>query len=79
MTKSEVESFLGRDWASVQRLKADFWAEQKQRLTPEEILRVGEELWQTARQLHPDWPSPEDRREDLETHIRVSAALRSVV
>src|ERR1017187_3932977 len=43
-----------------------------------EGLLIADELRRHAQRLHPDWPSEEDRREDLETHIRVSAALRSV-
>src|SRR5512140_2676952 len=43
-----------------------------------EGLLIADELRRHAQRLHPDWPSDEDRQEDLETHIRVSAALRSV-
>lgn len=71
-------SLLSRDWALLERLKADFWSERKRTMTPEEALHIGDELRETARRIHPDWPSEEERREDLATHIRVSAGLRLV-
>ncbi len=62
----------------MERLKSDFWCGKKKHLTPEEIFRIGDELRELARRLRPDWPSEEERQEDLEVHVRVAAALRSV-
>ncbi len=31
--------------------------------------------WQAVLTVRPDWPSPDDRADDLRNHIRVSEAL----
>lgn len=78
MERTDVKAFLERDWASLERLKSDFWKGQKKRLTPTEVFLIANQLRETARLLHPGWPTEGDRQEDLETHIRVAAVLRSV-
>jgi hypothetical protein len=75
---SDLARFARRDWSLLAGLKADHWASMKSRHGAGESLLIADELRRHAQRLHPDWPSEEDRREDLETHIRVSAALRSV-
>lgn len=63
---------------AVERSKARYWAEAKRKLTPLEALRIGDELRRQVELLRPDWPTPEERAEDVATHARVSAMLRSV-
>jgi len=75
---SDLARFAQRDWSALAELKADYWASMKAREGAGEGLLIADELRRHAQRLHPDWPSEEDRREDLDTHIRVSAALRSV-
>jgi hypothetical protein len=41
-------------------------------------LLIADELRLHTRKVRPDWPSEQDRQHDLEVHIRVGAALRSV-
>ena len=78
MERADLEAFLNRDWGAIQALKERFWVERKRQLTPDEALRIGDALRQQARALRPDWPSDEERQEDLAHHVRVSALLRSV-
>ena len=78
MDDADLVRFARRDWSVLAELKADYWASMKTRQGAGEGLLIADELRRHAQRLHPDWPSEEDRREDLETHIRVSAALRSV-
>ncbi|HEX2798474.1 MAG TPA: hypothetical protein VHQ44_02275 [Thermoanaerobaculia bacterium] len=78
MEASDIARFARRDWSVLAELKADYWASMKARQGAGGGLLIADELRQHAQRVHPDWPFEEDRREDLETHIRVGAALRSV-
>jgi hypothetical protein len=66
---------MARDWGAVRDAKDAFWAERIARLGPAEGLRIAEELRQQARLLDPAWPSEDDRREDLQAHLRFRALL----
>ena len=70
--------FLSRDWDLVARAKEQYWAERKRRLGLVEVLRVMSELREHARALRPEWPTPEERAEDLQVHQRVAEALSKV-
>jgi hypothetical protein len=71
-----LKELVGRDWAAVRNAKDRYWAERIARLGPGEGLRIAEELRRQARQFDPTWPSPEERREDLAAHIRLSEVFR---
>ena len=78
MNPEDLRAFATRDWDLVAREKERWWAERGRELSAAEKLRIGDMLRRHAKRLRPDWPSPEERRQDLETHARVSEALRSV-
>ena len=78
MTRKDLQAFASRNWDLVARQKEIWWAERGRQLTPEQKIRIGDMLRRHARRLHPDWPNAEERREDLETHARVSEALSRV-
>ncbi|HLX09095.1 MAG TPA: hypothetical protein VKY89_14675 [Thermoanaerobaculia bacterium] len=78
MNHDDIRAYAGRDWALVEDLKRRFWIERKQALSLVEALAVAEDLRLHVRGLRPDWPSEEERAEDLAVHARVSASLRSV-
>lgn len=78
MKRADLKAFAERDWAAVADLKVAYWANLKTTSGPGLAIRVGDELRRHAIALHPRWPTAEDRREDLATHARVAAALRSV-
>jgi hypothetical protein len=71
----DITRFARRDWNAVAELKASYWADPAGP-TPSERLRIAEALRRQVLFHHPNWPSEEDREQDLETHARVSAALR---
>jgi hypothetical protein len=74
--KEDLIAYARRDWAAVEERKRAHWA--AERLTPEEALRLGDELRRHVATLQPNWPSAEDRQGDLATHIRVAESLRRV-
>ena len=78
MRKEDLIAFAHRDWSAVAALKRRHWAEQKSRMTPAEALRVGDELRHHVSALRDDWPTEEDRRNDLASHVRLSEMLRRV-
>jgi hypothetical protein len=67
-------ALLGKRWDLLAEYKDQYWRERK-RLGLREALRVVDSLRTQAQFWNPSWPTPEDREADLETHIRVSAAL----
>ena len=78
MRKEDVIAFVQRDWNAIAALKRRRWAEQKSRMTPADALAVGDELRHHVSALRSDWPTDEDRRQDLASHIRISEMLRRV-
>jgi hypothetical protein len=71
-----LKELVGRDWEAVRRAKDRYWAERIARLGPMEAFRIGDELRKHALMLDPSWPRVEDRRADLEAHIRLAEVLR---
>jgi hypothetical protein len=76
--KEDVIAFARRDWNAIAALKRRHWVEQKSRMKPVEALEVGDELRHHVSALRSDWPTEEDRRKDLASHIRISEMLRRV-
>jgi hypothetical protein len=67
-------ALLSKRWDLLAAYKDQYWRERKQ-LGLREALRVVDSLRTQAQFFNPSWPTPEDREADLETHVRVSAAL----
>ena len=78
MKAADIRAFADRDWRAVEDLKERYWAARGRQLSPAEALRLGDELRQRAQAVRPDWPSEEDRREDLAHHARLAALFRRV-
>jgi hypothetical protein len=73
--RSEVQAFLDRDWAGIERAKRTHWSARRRAGGLAEATRVMSGLRAHASRLRPDYPTPADREADLETHRRVAAAL----
>ncbi len=71
-----ARAYVGRPWAAIERAKRRFWAEAKR--TPGERVAVAEALREHARELHPMWPTNEDRAEDLAHHIELRRRLGAI-
>jgi hypothetical protein len=78
MNAADLRRFALRDWGLLAAGKAGYWARLRAEHGGGEAIRVADKLRREVQRQHPDWPSEEDRRRDLETHVRVSAAFRSV-
>jgi hypothetical protein len=74
--KEDILAFAQRDWGAIEEHKRRYWADHP--TSVDERLRIADELRRYALALHPDWPTREQREEDLATHMRVGEALRRV-
>ena len=74
MPPHPAAALLSKRWDLLAAYKDQYWRERK-RLGLREALRVVDSLRTQAQFFNPSWPTPEDREADLETHLRVSAAL----
>jgi hypothetical protein len=70
-----IREFMARDWRAAREAKDAYWSERIASHGPLEALRIGDQLREQARLLNASWPSAEDRREDLASHVRVTALL----
>ncbi len=76
--RDRVRAFLDHDWRAAESHKERYWAEWKTKHGPAAGLRVAEALRAHARSARPDWPSEAERREDLETHLRLIEVIGRV-
>jgi hypothetical protein len=67
-------ALLSKRWDLLAQYKDQRWRDRK-KLGLREALRVVGALRAQARFFQPSWPTQDDRDQDLETHLRVAAAL----
>ncbi len=71
-----IRELVSRDWAMVRKSKDEYWRARVGRLGALESFRISEELRRQALLMHPGWPSPSDRREDILSHAGLAELLR---
>jgi len=76
--EEDIIAYANRDWAGNEHSKRRWIAEESAKLTPGERLARGDRLRCHAHTIHPDWPTAEHRRADLESHLRLLEMLRRV-
>lgn len=76
MLTRDIRAFVNRDWASARQSKDAYWGERIARLGAREGLRMAGELRQQALRLDPSWPHADERRQDLQFHIRLAELFR---
>jgi hypothetical protein len=69
---------LDVDWAAAARDKERYFLDYKRQHGPAAGIRMADELRRHVLALRPDWPSEEERAEDMATHLRVIDVLRRV-
>jgi hypothetical protein len=75
MIARSIRDFISRDWKAARDAKDAYWGERIRRLGPAEGVRMGDELRRQALRQDPAWPRPEDRRQDLLSHARLTELL----
>lgn len=68
----DLRAYANRDWGAPERLSRP----ERVRAPVAEKVRIALALYESTRALRPEWPTAEDRRTDLESHIRLRALLR---
>jgi hypothetical protein len=76
MITRDIRDYMSRDWRGARDAKDTYWADRIRQLGPSEGFRIADELRRQALRQHPGWPSPDDRREDLAAHVRLSELFR---
>lgn len=71
-----IREFVSRDWDAVRESKVAYWGQRIARLGSLEAMRMAEELRQHVLAHDPSWPDAESRRDDLDSHIRLTERLR---
>ncbi len=75
MNPEDLRAYAQRAWHVAEALEQEHWAREvaeRGRLATFEASQV---LWEHMRRLRPDWPSPEERREDLAHHVALKRAI----
>lgn len=78
MDRELLRQFVGRDWSAVAQSKTRFWHGLKAGRSAARVLGAADQMRTYARRVRPDWPTPQDRLDDLLVHQRVGEALRAV-
>lgn len=78
MDRDSLRQFVGRDWSAVAASKTRFWHALKAGRSAARVLAAADSMRTYARQVRPDWPTRQDRLDDLLVHQRVGEALRAV-
>jgi hypothetical protein len=71
-------AFLDRDWSAAIRSEERYLRYCKRKYGVAVAFRLADELRQQVRAARPDWPSAEEREEDLATHLRVIDVIRRI-
>ncbi len=75
MNPYHLRAYLERGWAAAESLKQEHWAREFNERGPEATLEASQALWQHIRLLRPEWPSDQERLEDLAHHIALKRAI----
>lgn len=75
MDSDSIRRYARRPWTTIEESRRAYRARRLAEHGPDAALRVTHALWLHMRCLRPDWPTEEDRAEDLANHV----ALRRIL
>lgn len=75
MDARDLRAYLERDWTAVEASKREHWAREFATRGAEATLEVAEALRRHVRSLRPEWPTEQERREDLEHHVALKRLI----
>jgi hypothetical protein len=75
MDARDVRAYAERDWGALAAAKQEHWVREFAARGALATFDASQVLWRHMRQLHPEWPSEDERREDLAHHVRLKRDL----
>ena len=66
---ANLSEYAARDWQIIEDQDRLHWLREYQQHGPVATMRASMALWEHFRQVRPEWPTAQDRREDLDHHI----------
>jgi hypothetical protein len=69
MTPEPLRADAHRAWHVAEALEQDHWAREVAQRGPLATFEASQALWEHMRALRPDWPSDDERRQDLADHV----------
>jgi hypothetical protein len=75
MDREAIRAFAQRRWAEAEEAKREYWARRFRAGGSAETLRAAQALWQHVRRVRPDWPTPQDRADDLAHHTELKRRI----
>ena len=69
MNDDDLRAYARRPW------QQHHWARELASRGPLATLEASQALWTHVRSIRPDWPTDDDRREDLAHHVDLKQAL----
>lgn len=75
MDAKALRAFAARDWQLLEAGKREHWAAELRVHGAAALFRAAQMLREHARRTCPDWPTADDRAEDLAHHVRMKQLL----
>jgi hypothetical protein len=69
--KEQLRAYAKRDWNALAQAKRAYW----HAMQPADRIFAADELRRFAESTHAGWPTADDRRRDLDSHIRLARLL----
>jgi hypothetical protein len=75
MEREDLRAYAQRAWHVAEALKQEHWVREVAERGSLVTFEASQALWEHMRSLRPDWPSPEERHEDLAHHITLKQLI----
>ena len=75
MNPEDLRAYARRDWEKAAASKEAYWAREFAEHGSIAVFEASRALWRHMRAIRPDWPSPEERQEDLQDHIKLKRLI----
>ena len=75
MDRNAIRRYAERPWARIEASRREYRARRFAEDGPDATLRVAHALWLHMRSVRPDWPTEQDRDEDIAHHVGLRRML----
>jgi hypothetical protein len=71
----DLKAYARRAWGAAEALTEEHWAREAAERGPMTAFEASQALWAHMRAIRPDWPTPDDRREDVAHHVALKRLI----